>query len=137
MTRTGIIAEEEDIMTRRGSIEGSIVKRADGRWMARIYLPDGRRKCVYGQTRQETAQRMTTIPRDCTVGLPVADERLTVERYLMEWLEVSARPSVRDSTFRSYSVHVRLATSCHPWQNARSWQTYSRRPRVSALAGDW
>jgi hypothetical protein len=38
-------------MAKRGNLEGSISKRDDGRWMARMSLPGGRRKYFYGETR--------------------------------------------------------------------------------------
>jgi len=41
--------------TKRGNNEGSIVKRSDGRWMARLTLPDGTRKTINAKTRQEAA----------------------------------------------------------------------------------
>jgi hypothetical protein len=37
--------------SKRGNNEGSITKRPDGRWEARIGLADGRRKSFYGKTR--------------------------------------------------------------------------------------
>ena len=46
-------------MGRRGNSEGTITKRADGRWEARISLPDGKRKSFYGKTRQEVARRLS------------------------------------------------------------------------------
>ena len=46
-------------MARRGTNEGSIYKRADGRWAGVIHLGyEGgrrRRKAIYGKTRQEVA----------------------------------------------------------------------------------
>ena len=40
-------------MSKRSSGEGTIVKRADGRWAGAISLSDGRRKWCYGKTQQE------------------------------------------------------------------------------------
>jgi len=40
-------------VSKRGNSEGSISKRTDKRWMARLTLPDGRRKAFYARTRQE------------------------------------------------------------------------------------
>ena len=37
---------------RRGNNEGTIRKRSDGRWEARITLEGGNTKCYYGKTRQ-------------------------------------------------------------------------------------
>ena len=44
--------------TKRGNSEGSIVQRSDGRYMARVTLPDGRRRAYYGKTRAEAAQKL-------------------------------------------------------------------------------
>lgn len=38
--------------TRRGNGEGSITKREDGRWMARITV-EGQRRAYYGKTYQD------------------------------------------------------------------------------------
>ncbi len=43
---------------RRGNREGTIYKRADGRWEAKIALEDGQRKSFYGDTRAEVARRL-------------------------------------------------------------------------------
>ena len=40
-------------MAKRGNSEGSITKRPDGRYEARVTLPDGKRESFYGKTRQE------------------------------------------------------------------------------------
>ena len=41
-------------------------------------------------------------------GLPSPNERQTVGQFLSRWLEDSARPSVRPTTFQSYQSYVRL-----------------------------
>jgi integrase len=55
-------------MPRRGRGEGSITKRADGRWMARVDLGwrDGRRryKSVYGRTRRQASDKLTKALRE-------------------------------------------------------------------------
>jgi hypothetical protein len=38
---------------KRGNNEGTIRKRSDGRWEARILMEDGTRRSFYGKTRQE------------------------------------------------------------------------------------
>ena len=44
-------------MAKRGQNEGSITKRKDGRWVARLTVGyEGgrqRRKCIYGRTREQ------------------------------------------------------------------------------------
>lgn len=94
-------------MTRRGNAEGSIYKRADGRWCAAVTLPRGRRKAYYGRTRQEAASKLTAALKASQDGLPLVGERQRVGEYLTGWLE-SARPSLRPRTWERYRQYVTL-----------------------------
>ena len=94
-------------MARRGNSEGTITKRTDGRWEARISLPDGKRKSFYGKTRQEVTQRLVQVRHDLDKGVFVFDERQTVGQYLTSWLE-TAQMNLRSSSLRRYREHVRL-----------------------------
>ena len=95
-------------MAKRGNNEGSISKRSDGLWMARLSLPGGKRKSFYGETRQEVAQKLAAATRDRDKGLPIVGERLTVGQHLDQWLETSVKPSVRPRTYEAYASHVRI-----------------------------
>jgi integrase len=92
---------------KRGNSEGTITKRADGRWEARVSLPDGKRKCFYGQTRQEVERKLSQARRDVESGLPVVDQRLTVAAYLTDWLE-SVRHQVKLTSYHRYEGQIRL-----------------------------
>ena len=70
--------------TRRGNGEGSVVKRGDGRWQARLTLDGSKPKYFYGKTRQEVARRLAEATRDRDKGLPIVGERQTVGRYRNE-----------------------------------------------------
>src|ERR1051326_2897000 len=91
---------------KRGQGEGSISKRSDGRWEARLTLPDGRRKSFYGPTRAEVMRKLTQAQHDLTSGLPVVAERETVEQYLLRWVEM-IQPQVKPSTWKRYRNYVR------------------------------
>ncbi len=93
---------------RRGHGEGSIYKRADGRWEGRLSLPGGRRKAYYGKTRGEVARKLTAALKTTQDGLPLIGERQTTRQYLERWLE-SVKPSLRPSTHKSYCDIAR----CH------------------------
>src|SRR5262249_48021163 len=80
--------------SKRGNGEGSICKRADGRWIARITLEGGERKTFYAKTRQEAARRLAAAIRDRDTGVPIVGERQTVEQYLSIWLS-DIRPTIR------------------------------------------
>ncbi|MEZ4494687.1 MAG: tyrosine-type recombinase/integrase [Dehalococcoidia bacterium] len=99
-------------MSRRANREGSVYKRKDGRWVGVVDLgwENGRRrrKSVYGRTQSEVNAKMPAVRLDVQRGIPVPDERITVEQLLRDWLEVSARPSVRASTYACYEANVRL-----------------------------
>lgn len=98
-------------MARRGAQEGSIYRRADGLWVGAVHLGyrDGkrRRKTIYGKTRREVQEQVTTTLRAVQQGLPVPTERQTVGQYLTAWL-VTARATVRPRTHESYADTVRL-----------------------------
>lgn len=98
---------------RRGNAEGSITlyKGKDGkpdRWVARLTLPDGRRKALYAKTRQEAARKLTAALRARDTGLTASgDERQTFGRFLAAWLE-TIRPAVKPKTFTRYELAVRI-----------------------------
>jgi integrase len=95
---------------RRGRGEGSIVQRADGRWMARIDLGfvDGRRlrKQFYAPTRKLVAKKLNdAIGRHHRGAIVATNEQLTVSTYLDQWLSTV---SVRPKTKRQCAQVVRL-----------------------------
>ena len=73
--------------TRRGNSEGSLRKRSDGRWEARLVLEDGTRRSLYARTRQEASRLLADALRDKEKGLTTFGDRQTVEQYLTSWLE--------------------------------------------------
>jgi integrase len=93
--------------TRRGNSEGTIIKRSDNRWEARIMLPDGKRKSFYAKTRQEAARRLAEALRDRDKGLAIVGEKQTLEQYLANWLNM-IQPTVAPQTFKRYCDQVHL-----------------------------
>src|SRR5262249_40596929 len=75
-------ARQLGMPTKRGNNEGSITKRANGLWEARITLDHGKRKSFYGKTRQEAARKLTAALRDRDAGLPVIVGAQTVGYYM-------------------------------------------------------
>src|SRR5215469_6213217 len=95
---------------KRGNNEGSISKRTDGRWMARLMLPDGTRKTFYAKTRHEAAQRLSEALRDVQHGLPLLEEKQTLASFLGHWLE-ARRHNLKPGTWRRYEEVARLHLS--------------------------
>lgn len=90
---------------RRGNGEGSIYQRKDGRWTAAFGTGDGRRRYVYGRTRQEAAKKLAEAQRAHHDGMLPADGRVTVSAFAKEWLE-GVKTSVRPKTVEAYEWAV-------------------------------
>ena len=99
--------------TRRGRGEGSITKRSDGRWMARVDLgwQDGKRcrKTLYGRNRREVQDKLRETLHRTEHGMLPVPERETVGTYLLRWLD-SKKGGLRSRTYTSYEqvVHAHL-----------------------------
>ncbi len=94
--------------TRRGHGDGTIRHRPDGLWEARLSLPNGKRKSVYGKTRRDVQDKLKAAQRDLDAGLDVGAAKQTVGVFLTGWLTDVAEPSLRPSTLKSYQSYVRL-----------------------------
>lgn len=94
---------------RRANGEGTIYRRKDGRWAAAVSLDRGRRKHFLGRTREEVARKLTVALKTRQDGLPMFNEKLTLARFLSEWLE-GARASLRPNSHTRYEQLVRLHT---------------------------
>lgn len=96
---------------KRGQGEGSIYKRADGRWAAAINLgyQGGKlkRKTFYGATREEVRGQLVAALNDQQKGLPILTDRQTLAGFLEKWLEECVKPSVRYRTYLGYVMYVR------------------------------
>jgi len=95
-------------MSKRANGEGSIYKRADGRWCASITLSNGRRKHFLGKTREEVSKKLTAALKARDDGLPVVSGRQTVSQFLNRWLTDKVKPSTRESTVRGYESKIRM-----------------------------
>lgn len=93
---------------KRGNNEGSVYHRADGRWVGALTLPGGRRKSFYGQSQKAVLDRLAKAREELQRGRAPVGGRLTVGTYLTRWLEDTAQPGLRVSTFRSYSDIIKL-----------------------------
>lgn len=93
-------------MTKRLAGEGTVRERKDGRWEARIRLPDGRRKSVFAATAEGCNEKRMTVLEALRKGLPVPSDTLTTGDFLARWLE-RHREEIRASTYAGYSSTIR------------------------------
>jgi len=95
-------------MAKRGQGEGSISKRPDGTWWARITVgkdADGKqkRRAFYGKTRKEVQEKLTAALNEVNNGTYIEPTRMTVEQWMNTWLKEYNRNVVKASTFyRNY-----------------------------------
>lgn len=92
---------------KRGNKEGTIFKRGDGRYSGAVTLDSGKRAYVYARTREEAADKLSALQGTIRQGLPIPDQRITLGRFLEDWLEKTVKTSVRQSTYEAYSAYVR------------------------------
>src|SRR5580704_8378533 len=97
---------------RRVNGDGSITKRADGRWMGRYYAwtNAGTRKRVtlYGKTRQDVAERMRMAQEHDRQGIPVPDRAWKLADWLDYWLTEVIAPNRRPATYALYETTTRV-----------------------------
>ena len=103
---------------RRGWGEGSVTKRSDGRWTARIslgYGTDGKRirRDVYGKTKREVQDKLAELQQRKTSGTLGDLSQMKVGEFLNRWLADEVKPSRQRKTYGRYEGLVRLQIS--PW----------------------
>lgn len=96
---------------KRGQNEGSIRKRADGIWEARVtvgILANGKqhRKSIYGKTRQEVAAKMTDLLNNLQKGIITNPTEMTLGEWLDFYLPEYKERYVKPTTYVNYSVKV-------------------------------
>jgi integrase len=87
--------------------EGSIVKRNDGRYMAR-YTLEGKRYAIYGASFEEVRAQLTEALANIDKGVHNKPSCYTVSQWIREWLVTYALPTVKQSTYISYESYARL-----------------------------
>src|SRR4051812_30326031 len=97
-------------MARRANDEGSVWRRADGRWSGAYFVPKpggGRvRRYVYGPTREATHAKLVDLMALVGRGVPIPSGTTTVQGSLREWLDTGAAKRVRPNTLEGYRTNV-------------------------------
>ncbi|MFD8306047.1 tyrosine-type recombinase/integrase [Streptomyces sp. NPDC059690] len=91
---------------------GSIWQRKDGRFEARVYVPqpDGTRarKTVYGNTWEECDEKRQELVRRARQSIPTPTRSAKLSEWLPYWLAHYVEPRRKLSTYDKYETHVRL-----------------------------
>lgn len=109
---TPLIPEPEKRKTsKRANGEGTLFKRTTGskiEWVGRFMLENGKHFQATGKTQGAVKERLAKARLAIAQGLPATPSTQTLGAYLVEWLEQSARPKLKASTYRSYAEIVNL-----------------------------
>ena len=103
-----------NLTRKRGNGEGSITKRKDGLWMASVTVNYNsetgkvKRNYFYGKSRKEVQEKLTEALHNIKSGTFVEPNKTTVAQWLDTWLYEYKKPIVRQTTFESYEVMVRV-----------------------------
>jgi integrase len=96
------------VTRRRSNGEGSVYKRADGRWEARVTVRMvGKRqirKSAYAQTRAEVVAKKRDLEAKIKAGRLVLDERTTLGQWRARWQELIDEAHAAGR--RAYKTHV-------------------------------
>jgi integrase len=82
--------------------EGSITKRADGRFQGSIMI-NGKRAYRYGKSYKEVQAALKQVQKEAERGVNVAAPQITLGTFLDEWLDAK-RLTVEDTTHRRYTM---------------------------------
>lgn len=99
-------------MGKRANAEGSVWRRADGRYgaAAKVFTPQGPKRLSTTKKRRKDADEwLTAMKSERNAGsmVNVNAGRVTMAPYLTEWLESAARPTIANSTYYRYRAAVR------------------------------
>lgn len=87
---------------RRKHGEGTLFKRADGRWQASFIASNGKRKYFYAWKSSEALEKMRKAMQEDLSGLLGSGKRMLMKDYLPQWLEVVAKPQIFSGTYVQY-----------------------------------
>jgi hypothetical protein len=94
---------------RRTNGEGTLTKRKDGRYEARIYVPTptGRKRiCLYDRTQAAVRKKLLAVQQDIVQGTYALDAVPRLDTFLDYWLEEVIRPNKRPATYADYKWFV-------------------------------
>jgi len=82
--------------------EGTLFKRKDGRWQASFIPDSGKRKYVYGKTQAEALDKLHIAQQEDKQGILATGPNQKLGEYLVQWLEIVHKPTIRISTYTQY-----------------------------------
>jgi hypothetical protein len=90
---------------RRANNEGNLFKHKDGRLVAAVTLPSGRRWTKYSRTQNEARARLWEMLRQIDDDVSVQGGKALLADYFPDWLRI-ARVNLRPRAVRQYQQIV-------------------------------
>lgn len=103
-------------MAKRGNGEGSIFKdQSRNRWVGQYSIKDvngvSKRKSVYGNTRSEVRDKLSTILTEVNQGVIFDDNNIILQDWIVAWLEdykkIALKRSSIDNYYRYFNSHIK------------------------------
>lgn len=91
---------------RRSNGTGSLVKLKSGGWAGQ-YSYKGKRKSVYGKTKQDAAIKLKEVLSQIELDLDIDAQAQPLSEWLNYWLATYAKPNIKQSTYISYEGYIR------------------------------
>lgn len=96
-------------MKHRSHNEGSIYwDKGKNLWVAKISLPDGKRKVKYSKSQKAVKEWLVTAQNQLRQGLLPKDDSITVSQYIDNYMENVGKHNLRPKTIEVYSYLIRL-----------------------------
>lgn len=100
-------------MARRAKGEGSIFRRKDGKWAAKVPIGSTnsgsiKYQYIYGNSQKEVKVQVETIKGDIRNNTYVEPNKVTMEQILYYWLNVIIKNIVKDTTWLIFESLIRL-----------------------------
>jgi len=101
-------------MAKRGQGEGTIRKRKDGSWEARLtagFTHEGKQKQIskYFKSREDAKNWLAKAVHEQATGRFVDPDKITLGQWLTRWLNDYKKPNRKQTTYENYETMVR----CH------------------------
>lgn len=96
---------------KRANGEGSVTKRADGRFMGQVSINDPatgkrKRKTVYGKTQKDVLEKLNKIKYELQMGMYTVENDITVNNWILTWLKEYKINSLKKGTYTNYSNYT-------------------------------
>jgi integrase len=100
-------------MARRAKGEGSIFKRKNGKWAAKVPIGNTnsgsiKYRYIYGNTQKEVKEKVEAIKGDIRNNTYVEPNKVTVKQLLDTWLNVTIKNNVKDTTWLIFESLIRI-----------------------------